>query len=76
MSAGHRRGADVPWGLEEELERSLVDQETINRGSRAHTYLLFLLHTPIAANSTTLVLRPSVVPFGFCSSGLRLSAVM
>lgn len=69
----------MPWGLEEELERSLVeggDQETINMGSHAHTYLLFLLHTPIAANSTTLVLRPSVVPFGFCSSGLRLSAVM
>lgn len=49
------------------------NQETTDRRSHAHTYLLFLLHTPVAANSITLVLRSS---FGPSNSELRLFAVM
>ena len=49
--------------------------EAINR-SHTHTYLLFLLPTPIAANSITLVFTSSTAPLGSGSSGLRLFAVM
>lgn len=57
----------------EKIDLLVIPFNHIDRRSHAHTYLLFLLHTPVAANSITLVLRSS---FGPSNSELRLFAVM
>lgn len=51
------------------------DWETISQRSHAHTYLLLLLHSPMATNSITLVLRSNIVSFGSDNFGLRLFAM-